>query len=64
MNMTEPTRQNKKPTSASDNRLATAIAIGAGVGVTFGIIIGNLAIGIAIGAALGIVFWATVQAKG
>ena len=39
------------------------LVIGAGIGVTFGIIFDNLAIGISIGAALGLIFGAAFSQK-
>ena len=51
-----------QPEKISD-QVGMWLALGAGIGVTFGIIFDNLAIGISIGAALGLVFGAALSLK-
>lgn len=51
--------QPKKP----QDQISDWFVIGAGIGVTFGIIFDNLAIGITFGAALGLVFGAAFSLK-
>jgi uncharacterized membrane protein len=47
----------------TQDQISDWFVIGAGIGVTFGIIFDNLAIGISIGAALGLVFGAALSLK-
>jgi F0F1-type ATP synthase membrane subunit c/vacuolar-type H+-ATPase subunit K len=56
----EPKDPQKKPPSG---QIGDWLVIGAGIGVTFGIIFDNLPIGISIGAALGLVFGAAFSQK-
>ena len=56
----EPKDPKKKKTS---DQISDWLVIGAGIGITFGIIFDNLPIGISIGAALGLIFGAALSLK-
>jgi hypothetical protein len=59
----------RKTTTGTDgkkwtNALGLWIAVGAGIGLTFGVIFGQIALGMAIGAGLGVVVGAIVAGQG
>ncbi len=55
-------QKDPQPKKTSD-QIGLWLVIGAGIGVTFGIIFDNLPIGISIGAALGLIFGAAFSLK-
>jgi len=55
-------QKDPQPEKTSD-QIGLWLVIGAGLGVTFGIIFDNLPIGISIGAALGLIFGAAFSLK-
>lgn len=55
-------QKDPQPKKTSD-QIGLWLVIGAGIGVTFGIIFDNLPIGISIGAALGLIFGAALSLK-
>jgi hypothetical protein len=56
----EPKDPKKKKTS---DQIGIWLVIGAGIGVTFGILFDNLSIGISMGSALGLIFGTAVSLK-
>jgi hypothetical protein len=58
-NMNNESKDPQKKTSP--DQIGVWLVIGAGIGVTFGIIFDNLAMGITMGAALGLVFGAAIS---